>query len=337
MSRVRARYPATGVISAGLIVVLAACGGSGDNSMTSSASPSPSPPSAPAPSAPAPSASAAPTTSQPLPSPEPSTGAPAQSTAAGAPAADLGETAESALAPYADLVGQPLGDADIGRVLPLFDGDVPLPKGVTIAGAGQVVKDWDGEIYVEQILGLAEGATKKDLEAFSASPPEGWTANSITTTDTSANLVMTRDDGLRLVYAAAIDPEPGAPVAELRLEDTTEGMPDPAWLEALPAPEGGTLMEVGEGVGGVEIAYTPASEGHVTARWAYPQGDLASLAAYLAEALPAAGFDFDADALASGSSYIDVSIGDWSGQVIFGEASVDDETYTELLWVLTRG
>ncbi len=332
MSRGCDRCLATGVISAGLIVVLAACGGSGDNATTSSASPSPS-----APPSSAPPSSAAPTTSQPLPSPEASTGAPSQSAAVGAPAADLAETSESALAPYADLVGQPVEGADIGSVLPLFDGDVPLPQGATIAGAGQVVKDWDGELYVEQIVGLAEGATKKDLEEFSASPPAGWTSNSITTTDSSANLVMTRDDGLRLVYAAAVDPEPGAPVAELRLESTTEEMPDPAWLAALPAPEGGTLMEVGAGVGGVEIAYTPAREGHVTARWAYPQGDLASLAAYLAEALPAAGFDFDADALASGSSYIDVSLGDWSGQVVFGEASVDDETYTELLWVLTRG
>ena len=265
----------------------------------------------------------------------------ASETAGSAPgldrSADIAGAAEEALESYATLTGQPLDGADVGPVLPLFDGNVPLPQGATIAGAGQVVKDWDGELYVEQIVGLAEGATKKDLEEFSASPPAGWTSNSITTTDSSANLVMTRDDGLRLVYAAAIDPVPGAPVAELRLESTREEMPDPAWLAALPAPEGGTLMEVGEGVGGVEIAYTPAREGHVTARWAYPQGDLASLAAYLAEALPAAGFNFDADALASGSSYIDVSLGDWSGQVVFGEASVDDETYTELLWVLTRG
>ncbi|MFM9136292.1 MAG: hypothetical protein ACKOT0_12820, partial [bacterium] len=172
---------------------------------------------------------------------------------------------------------------------------------------------------------------------FSASPPAGWTANSITSTDSSANLVMTRDDGLRLVYAAAVDPGPGEPVAEIRLESPAPSMPAPAWLAALPAPEGGTVTEVGEGVGAVEIAYAPAQRGHVTARWAYPEGQSDAIAAFLGPALTAAGFDFDVDALASGSSYIDVSLGEWFGQVVFGEASIGDDAYTELLWTLTRG
>lgn len=247
---------------------------------------------------------------------------------------------DEALAPYEALIGSPAAQADLGSALPLHDGDVPLPDGATIAGAGTSVREWDDEtFYAEQMIGLGEALTKADLEAFGAAAPSGWTYNSVSTTDSSSTLVMTRDgDQLRIVLMATPNPEEGEPPAELGLEQQTPSVPEPAWLSSLPAPDGGTLVAVAEGVGAVDINFTPAGGGLVTATWRYPVEQMDALLDYIASgSLEAAGFTLvDPDSFSFGASFIDVTAGEWTGQVIVGETVFEDSSAADLTWYLTR-
>ena len=305
-----------------LVVLIAACG-SGSESSTETMSPSVSTPS---------SAEASPT-------PEESTSE-APSPTADAPDTLFVDVIDEALAPYEALIGSPAAGADLGSVLPLHDGDVPLPDGATIAGAGTSVREWDDEtFYAEQMIGLGEALTKADLEAFGAAAPPGWTYNSVSTTDSSSSLVMTRDgDQLRIVLMATPKPEAGEPPAELRLEQQTPSVPEPAWLASLPTPEGGTLVAVAEGIGAVDINFTPAGGGLVTATWRYPVEQLDALLDYIASgALESAGFTLvDPDSISFGASYVDVTAGEWTGQVIVGETIFEDSSAADLTWYLTR-
>ena len=247
---------------------------------------------------------------------------------------------DDALAPYAALIGQPAAEADLGSVLPLHDGNVPLPEGATIVGAGMSVEEWDDEsTYVEQVLGLGEPLTKADLEAFGEGAPNGWTYNSISTTDSSSILVMTRDDDdLRIALKVAPKPEPGEPPTEFTLEQETGEVPQPAWLASLPVLEGGQLIAVAEGVGEATIEFRPVGGGLVSATWRFPVEQLDALMAYIASGvLEEAGFTLvDPDSISFGAAYIDVTAGEWTGQVIVGETMMDDKSFADLTWFLTR-
>lgn len=247
---------------------------------------------------------------------------------------------DDALAPYAALIGAPAPEADLGSVLSLHDGDVPLPAGASVVGAGRSVREWDDEtFYDEQLLGLAEPLTGDELEGYGAAAPTGWTYNSVSTTDTSSSLVMTRDsDGLRIVLVATPKPDPGQPPVEFRLEQQMSSVPEPSWLASLPTPAGGTLVAVAEGVGEVDINYTPAGGGLVSATWRYPVEQLDALLEFLASgALEGAGFTLvDPDSISFGAAYIDVTAGEWTGQIIVGETIFEDSSAAELTWYLTR-
>jgi hypothetical protein len=189
------------------------------------------------------------------------------------------------------------------------------------------------------MIGLDSAPSKDELEAYGGSAPEGWSYNSISTSDSSSTLVMTREaDGLRIVYMSSKDPGPGAPAAEFRLESEASEMPRPVWLASLPVPEGGEVTAVGEGVGEVEVGYLPAVDGLVTATWRFPAEQLSSLQEFYAGgALEAAGFTLvDPDAIVVGASYFDVTAGDWTGQVIVGEMMEDDNSFATVQWLLTR-
>lgn len=300
-------------------LLLSACGG-GDTADSSSSAPQPA------------SSSAAPTSDAPSPSSEVSSAAPAP---VGSPFVDV---VDDALAPYAALAGSMPAQADLGSTLPLFDGDVPLPMG-TIVGAGRLVEKWGDGLDSVQMIGLDTAPSKAELEAYGAAAPTGWAYNSISTTDSSSTLVMTRDDdGLRVVYMSSKDPGPGVPAAEFSLESDASEVPQPAWLSSLPVPGGGELIAVGEGLGEVEINYFPALAGLVTATWQFPGDQLTSLQEFYAgDALAAAGFTLvDPDAIRVGASYFDVTAGDWTGQVIVGELMQDEDSYATVQWFLTR-
>lgn len=309
-----------------VLVCLSACGsgagaGSGSSSETTAPTEASSSSSAPSPTA-IESSSAAP-----APTPD-------------APDVLFVDVIDDALAPYAALIGQPAAEADLGSVLSLHDGNVPLPAGATIVGAGMSVEEWDDEsTYVEQVLGIGEPLTKADLEAFGEGAPNGWTYNSISTTDSSSILVMTRDDDdLRVALKVAPKPDPGEPPTEFRLEQETGDVPQTAWLASLPVLEGGQLVAVAEGVGEAAIEFRPVGGGLVSATWRFPVEQLDALMAYIASGvLEEAGFTLvDPDSISFGAAYIDVTAGEWIGQVIVGETMMDDKSFADLTWYLTR-
>lgn len=307
------------VIACGAAVALAACGGGSTTVADSSSAASPEAPSSSAAPAPSPTAS--------------------ETSAAPAPTGDLFvDLVDKALAPYAALAGTPVASADLSAALPAFDGDVPLPTG-SVVGAGRLVEQWGATLDSVQKIGLDTGPSKSELEAYGAAAPEGWTYNSISTTNSSASLVMTRDsDGLRIVYKSSSDPSPGEPPAEFWLESDATEMPQPVWVATLPVPAGGELLSVGEGIGEIEINYFPAANGLATATWRYAGDQLTSLQEFYAGgALEAAGFTLvDPDAIRIGASYFDVTAGDWTGQVIVGELMQGDESFATVQWFLTR-
>ena len=248
------------------------------------------------------------------------------------------DVVDEALAPYAGVVGPTAGDADLGAVLPAFDGDVPLPSGAVV-GAGRLVEQWGQTLDSVQKVGLDTAPSKAELEAYGAAAPAGWAYNSISTTDSSASLVMTRDaDGLRIVYKSSTDPRPGEPPAEFWLESDATEMPQPVWVATLPVPAGGELRSVGEGLGEIEINYFPAVNGLVTATWRYDGDQLESLQEYYAGgALETAGFTLvDPDAIRIGASYFDVAAGDWTGQIVVGELMQGEDSFATVQWFLTR-
>jgi len=307
-----------------VLVCLSACGsgaGSGSSSETTAPTEAASSSSAPLPTA-IESSSASP-----APTPD-------------APDVLFVDVIDDALAPYAALMGQPAAEADLSGVLSLHDGNVPLPEGATIVGAGMSVEEWDDEsTYVEQVLGIGEPLTKADLEAFGAAAPTGWTYNSISTTDSSSILVMTRDDDdLRIALKVAPKPDPGEPPTEFRLEQETGDVPQPAWLASLPVLEGGQLIAVAEGVGEAAIEFRPMGRGLVSATWRFPADQLDALVAYIGSGvLEEAGFTLvDPDSISFGTAYIDVTAGEWTGQVIVGETMMDDKSFADLTWFLTR-
>jgi len=267
-----------------------------------------------------------------MPSATPSTSEPEP---VGAPFVDV---VDESLAPYAALIGAPGASADIASALPLFDGDVPLPGGA-ILGAGRVVERWGDTLDAAQMIGVDSAPGKDGLEKYGAAAPQGWTYNSISTTDSSSTLVMTREsDGLRVVYMSSKDHGPGVPPAEFSLEADASEIPQPAWLASLPVPSGGEITAVGEGIGEVEVNYFPAAGGLVTATWRFPADGLPALQEFYAgDALEAAGFTLvDPDSITVGASYFDVTAGDWTGQVIVGELIEEDESYATVQWFLTR-
>lgn len=299
--------------------VLTACGGSAET----------------APSTSTPESSSAPASTV---APEPST-TPEGSTSVPVPTGgSFVDIVDEGLAPYAALIGSPAASADLASALSLFDGDVPLPAG-NVLGAGRVVDEWGDTLETVQAVGVDVAPDKAALEAYGASAPEGWSYNSITTTDSSISLVMTREaDGLRIVYMTSKEPDPGVPPAEFSLEADASEMPQPAWLAALPVPDGGEVIAVGEGIGEVEIDFFPAANGLVTATWRFPGEQLPALQEFYAGgALEPAGFALvDPDAIRVGASYFDVTAGDWTGQVIVGEVIEEDESYATVQWFLQR-
>lgn len=245
---------------------------------------------------------------------------------------------DQSLATYSALIGSPASSADLASALPRFDGDVPLPAG-NVVGAGRVVERWGGVLDTVQVIGVDTAPGKEGLEEYGERAPQGWTFNSVSTTDSSSTLVMTREsDGLRIVYMSSVDPGAGEPPAEFRLQANATEIPQPMWLAALPVAPGGELTSVGEAIGAVEIDNFPAVRGLVTATWRYPAEQLRALQDFYAGGvLQANGFAFeDPGSVTVGTSSFDVTSGEWRGQVIVGELIDGDQSYASVQWFLTR-
>ncbi len=246
---------------------------------------------------------------------------------------------DGALAPYAALAGRPATVADLATALPAVAADTPLPAGLTIAGAGRDVERWmDGEVSDEQKASFAEPFAAADLEAFGAAAPAGWRQSSFATSGSLATLLLTPEaDPRRVAYTADSAPAEGAPVLELNIDPGEATMPEPAWLASLPALAGGELVEVQEGIGTVTFFGAPARNGYVLVRWRYPADSLDALTAFLESGVvQSAGFTYDQDLFNGFQSLVEVTAGDWTGSVLIGETSFDDQVFHDLLWSLTR-
>lgn len=308
------------VLAAPALLVLVACGDGGAEPASVST--------------PAETSIAAPTTPDPAPSASDADGTPDP-----APSGPLFvDLVDQSLTSYSGLIGTPVSAADLASALPRFDGDVPLPSG-TIVGAGRIVERWGDSLDTVQVIGVDSAPGKEGLEEYGERAPQGWTYNSVSTTDSSSTLVMTREsDGLRLVYMSSVNPGPGVPPAEFRLQANAAEIPQPTWLAALPVAPGGELTSVGEAVGKVEINYFPSARGLVTATWRYPAEQLRALQDFYAGGVLAAnGFTLvDPDSISVGASYFDVTAGEWQGQVIVGELMDGDQSFASVQWFLTR-
>ena len=78
-------------------------------------------------------------------------------------------------------------------------------------------------------------------------------------------------------------------------------------------------------------------DGQVFVRFDYEVDDLDRMIDYFeAGTLLGAGFEYEPVPISNGRYRRDVSIGDWSGDVLIGEASSNDVDYLQVIWNLTR-
>lgn len=251
------------------------------------------------------------------------------------------DVVDTALAPYAALIGQPAALEALATALPAVLPDTPLPAGLTIAGAGRDLELWGpGDVVEEQKASFAELLTVTDLEAFATALPAGWRQASVSTSGSLATLLLTNEsDPRRVVYSSDSESTPdGSPPLELNVDpgDTVE-IPQPAWLASLPALAGGELVEVQEGIGTVNFLGVPGRNGYVLARWRYPVDAIDDLNAFLESGVvQAAGFTYDLDLFNGFENLVEVTAGDWTGSVLIGSASMNDQEFYDLVWSLTR-
>lgn len=243
---------------------------------------------------------------------------------------------DASLEPYEALVGQPADASTVASALPAFAG-VPMPAGLTIAGAGRATSTWDGEVTEDQTVSFAEPVDAAALEQFAGTVSGGWRKASSATSGSLTTVLLLGPGGERVSFVADAAPLPGEAALRATAAVSDATMPDPGWMGGLPRRSGGELVEVVEGVGSVSLYGGPAQDGMVFARWRYPASARDALNAELAGgAIADAGFTYDADGFNGFESLVEVTAGGWTGSVLVGEALVDDEVAYDLVWSLTR-
>ena len=247
------------------------------------------------------------------------------------------ETVEPALAPYTAAIGQAGDASSVATLLPAVTPDLPLPANLTLTGVG---RDWEQSdattVEDTQSMAFAEGLDSAALEAFGATASGDWKAASFATSGSLSTLLLTHADGRRASYVAEADAAGTRAPLELQVEPSTATIAAPVWAASLPALEGGTLIDYTEAAGRVQ-SNVFGTEQFVAIRWRYAASDLEALQAYLESGVvQSAGFTYDVDLFNGFQNMVDVTIGDWSGTVIIGEAEIDGETFYDLVWALGR-
>ena len=320
-------HPSRSIV-AGLVGLLVlgttACGGSGDSASTAATDTGAASTAIETTAAPA---TDAPTTAAPT-----STAEPAPFSG---PAFDA--TATAALAPYLALIGQPGSATTVGTLLPAVTSDLPIPAGLTLSGAGRSYEQIDADSVEDtQSMAFAEPLDAAALEAFGATAVGGWQQASFATSGSLATLLLTHTDGRRAVYVTESDSASLRAPLELTVEPSAATLTAPSWAASLPALEGGTLVDFTEAAGRVQPNLLGTGE-YVEVRWRYAADQLDALNEYLESGvIQSAGFTYDADLFNGFENMVDVTIGDWVGTVIIGEATIDDVTYYDLVWSLGR-
>ena len=272
------------------------------------------------------------------PSTEVTTTTPATTTPATFDGPSFLEVIDPALAPYNAVLGAAPDSPSVRSVLSALGEDVPLPAGLTVNGVGHQWTLEFGETKDDQTLSFNEFLDGPALEAFGAAVPTGWKQASFATSGSLTTLLITHTDGRRVVLVSDSEAQnPGTGRAPLELQLSTAATPGstPAWIASLPALAGGELVEYIEASGRIQDNGAGAGQ-YVLVRWRYPATQLDSLKAYLESGVvQSAGFGYDVDTFNGFESLVAVTIGDWTGSVLIGNASIDGVEYYDLVWSLS--
>ena len=249
------------------------------------------------------------------------------------------EVIEPAVAPYTAALGLAPGSQEVRTLLSALGEDVPLPPGLLLNGIGhRWVKEF-GATKDAQSASFDQFLSKAQLEAFGAAVPSGWKQASSATSGSLTTLLLTHTDGRRVVFVSDSDASvngTGRAPLELSLSTDNPSSEQPAWIASLPALPGGELVEYIEASGRIMDNLVGAGE-YVLVRWRYPATQLDALKAYLMSGVvQSAGFTYDKDTFNGFEALVDIAIGNWTGTVLIGTASIDGVEYQDLVWALHR-
>lgn len=249
------------------------------------------------------------------------------------------EVIEPAVAPYTAALGLAPGSQEVRALLSALGEDVPLPPGLLLNGIGhRWVKEF-GATKDSQSASFDQFLDKAQLEAFGAAVPNGWKQASSATSGSLTTLLITHSDGRRVVFVSDSDASvsgSGRAPLELSLSTDSASNEQPAWIASLPALPGGELVEYIEASGRIMDNLVGTGE-YVLARWRYPATQLDALKAYLTSGVvQSAGFTYDKDTFNGFEALVDIAIGNWTGTVLIGTASIDGVEYQDLVWALNR-
>ncbi|MFM7534672.1 MAG: hypothetical protein ACKO91_02610 [Acidimicrobiales bacterium] len=267
------------------------------------------------------------------------TAATTTTTKAAAPAGPtFATTVEPTMAALAAVAGKPFTVAATAPAL-AFPANLPVLPNATTAGAAR--RNWkrDDAVRRSDHVGLQTAATADELKAFATAGPAGWKNPSFASSGRLSTALLTSGtDRLTYVHDAGA-PATGRPPVQATLETTAAAITPPAWLASLPAPAGGTLVEVYEAtglVGGLSSA-PPGKGGHVSASWEFPaSAEAAVKALFTGAAITAAGFTLGPSPISNLTERLDVTMGPWKGTVSYGEGSSPNGAFIVFSWVLER-
>lgn len=246
---------------------------------------------------------------------------------------------EPVVAPYTAALGLAPESADVRALLSALGEDVPVPAGLLINGIGhRWVKEF-GATKDAQSASFDQFLDKAQLETFGAAVPSGWKQASSATSGSLTTLLLTHTDGRRVVLVSDSDASvsgTGRAPLELSLSTDNPSSEQPTWIASLPALSGGELVEYIEASGRIMDNLVGAGE-YVLVRWRYPATQLDALKAYLTSGVvQSAGFTYDKDTFNGFEALVDIAIGNWTGTVLIGTASIDGVEYQDLVWALHR-
>jgi len=250
------------------------------------------------------------------------------------------EAIEPTMSALAVGVGQPISAAAVAPEIVLPEG-VPTPGG-TVIGAGWV-SDFDplrDEYELEYSVGLDSAITPDGLQEWQNGVAAPWRTPSFAESGSLYTSLLIDEQDQRLVHLLDTDAAANErPPLNLEWSPNASTLLEPDWLAALPRPEGGVTSEILVGRGDVVLGLGGAGyNGHAFVRFDYDVDDLDRMVEYFeGGSLVGAGFEYEPEPLSNARYRRDVSIGDWSGEVMIGEASSNGVDYLQVIWQLTRG
>ncbi|MCB0973045.1 MAG: hypothetical protein KDB86_00645 [Actinobacteria bacterium] len=243
---------------------------------------------------------------------------------------------DNAMAELEVPLGESLTPETVSNLFP-WPADFPPTEGLIVGTQRSWERDHDS-VEENRRIGIDEAATAQSLDAYSETIEAGgvWSRAS-TQRQSFLTDLYTNDAGDRIVLSSKTELEPGVAGLTYELEPAApDALTPPEWVGALPAPNGGELVEWVEGVGPVQDAFSAGDPaGYVSIRIRYDDQDREPLVEHLQEVLGSAGFTVT-DTMTLDSWTADVTTDGWSGQVYVGEWSSGEDTGQDVVWALSR-